>query len=108
MCRLRQRLSIFWSSYLELAIGSLWREDLHYACLLEAVLLLSGRLLRKCISTSQTVATRALQALADFRERIKKYDSQYETITDRRQHYIKLTDMCATCLYHHSSQTFTL
>lgn len=34
-----------------------------------------------------------MQALADFKERIRKYEQVYETITDRRLHYIKLTDM---------------
>jgi hypothetical protein len=34
-----------------------------------------------------------LQALADFKERIEKYEMAYETMTDRRLHYIKLTDM---------------
>jgi len=36
-----------------------------------------------------------LQALADFKERIHKYEEAYETMTDRRLHYIKLTDMYA-------------
>ncbi len=35
------------------------------------------------------------QALADFKERIAKYEEVYETITDRNLHYIKLIDMCA-------------
>lgn len=34
-----------------------------------------------------------LQALNDFKERIKKYEEVYETITDRNLHYIKLIDM---------------
>ena len=34
-----------------------------------------------------------VQALEDFKERIRKYESVYESITDRRLHYIKLTDM---------------
>jgi hypothetical protein len=33
------------------------------------------------------------QALLDFRERIRKYEEVYETITDRNMHYIKLIDM---------------
>lgn len=33
------------------------------------------------------------QALNDFKERIKKYEEVYETITDRNLHYIKLIDM---------------
>lgn len=33
------------------------------------------------------------QALADFKERIQKYESVYETITDRTLHYVKLIDM---------------
>lgn len=32
-------------------------------------------------------------ALDDFRDRIRKYEEVYETITDRNQHYIKLIDM---------------
>jgi 6-phosphofructo-2-kinase / fructose-2,6-biphosphatase 3 len=32
-------------------------------------------------------------ALADFKERILKYQSVYETITDRTMHYVKLIDM---------------
>lgn len=32
-------------------------------------------------------------ALADFKERIAKYESVYETITDRTLHYVKLIDM---------------
>jgi hypothetical protein len=35
------------------------------------------------------------QALADFLERIRKYEQVYEPIGDRRLHYIKLIDMCA-------------
>lgn len=35
-----------------------------------------------------------MQALRDFRERIRKYEEVYETITDRNMHYIKLIDMC--------------
>ena len=34
-----------------------------------------------------------LQALADFKERIRKYEEAYDTITDRKLHFIKLTDM---------------
>jgi 6-phosphofructo-2-kinase/fructose-2,6-biphosphatase len=30
--------------------------------------------------------------VADFMERIKKYEEIYEPITDRVMHYIKLTD----------------
>ena len=37
-----------------------------------------------------------VQALDDFKERIRKYEEVYETITDRNLHYIKLIDMCAT------------
>ena len=33
------------------------------------------------------------QALADFLERIKRYEQVYEPISDRRLHYIKLIDM---------------
>lgn len=33
------------------------------------------------------------KALADFRERIRKYEAVYETITDRTLHYVKLIDM---------------
>lgn len=32
-------------------------------------------------------------ALTDFKERIAKYESVYETITDRTMHYVKLIDM---------------
>ena len=32
-------------------------------------------------------------ALADFKDRIAKYESVYETITDRSLHYVKLIDM---------------
>lgn len=32
-------------------------------------------------------------ALADFKERIRKYEAVYETITDRSMHYVKLIDM---------------
>ena len=35
-----------------------------------------------------------VQALDDFKERIRKYEEVYETITDRNLHYIKLIDMC--------------
>ncbi|BDA46799.1 6-phosphofructo-2-kinase/fructose-2,6-bisphosphatase 4 [Coccomyxa sp. Obi] len=37
--------------------------------------------------------TEADLALADFRQRIQKYEEVYETITDRNLHYIKLIDM---------------
>lgn len=40
----------------------------------------------------------ALQALQDFKDRIRKYEEVYETITDRNLHYIKLIDMCAPVL----------
>lgn len=33
------------------------------------------------------------QALKDFKERISKYESVYETINDRTMHYVKLIDM---------------
>ncbi|KAK9817958.1 hypothetical protein WJX72_004907 [[Myrmecia] bisecta] len=39
----------------------------------------------------QNVDTEA--ALLDFKERIRKYEEVYETITDRSLHYIKLIDM---------------
>ncbi|GFH33301.1 6PF2K domain-containing protein, partial [Haematococcus lacustris] len=32
-------------------------------------------------------------ALEDFRNRIHKYEEVYESITDRRYHFIKLIDM---------------
>lgn len=38
-------------------------------------------------------ADATVEALADFRARIKKYEEVYETITDRSLHYIKLIDM---------------
>lgn len=34
-----------------------------------------------------------MQALADFRARIAKYEEVYQTLTDRNMHYIKLIDM---------------
>lgn len=40
----------------------------------------------KCISCAQA-------ALEDFRDRIRKYEEVYETITNRDLHYIKLIDM---------------
>ena len=41
----------------------------------------------------QAEALECFQALADFKERIKKYEEVYEAITDRTLHYIKLTNM---------------
>ena len=38
-----------------------------------------------------------MQALDDFKERIRRYETVYETISDRRLHYIKLTDMYVLC-----------
>ena len=35
-----------------------------------------------------------VQAISDFKERIRNYEEVYETITDRNLHYIKLIDMC--------------
>ena len=34
-----------------------------------------------------------MQALRDFKDRIRRYEEVYETITDRSLHYIKLIDM---------------
>ncbi len=39
------------------------------------------------------------QALDDFKERIRKYEEVYETITDRNLHYIKLIDMYAQSVW---------